>query len=103
VTARTEAIAALQGAIDPAVLGQSVIVEGVAISAVKRTLSQEEAAFFGAPNLAVEGMRLTFDPAALGFELAFGTACTVDGVEYEVRQVDKPAGNRRVTFIRYLS
>lgn len=102
MTTRAEAVAAIRGATAATVLGQNVVVEGVALAAVRHTLSQEEASFFGIPGLTVEGLRLTFDPAALGFELAFGMACTVDGLEYEVRKVESPAGNRRVTFIRYL-
>lgn len=103
MTTRADASAHLKRALATTILGQSVTIEGVALAAVKRTMSQEDASFYGAPGLAVEGVRLTFDPADLGYELAFGMACTVDGVEYEVRKVEQPAGNRRVTFIRYLS
>ncbi|MCB2218001.1 MAG: hypothetical protein KQH59_18215 [Desulfobulbaceae bacterium] len=103
MTTRADAVAALKAATTSTRLGQSVTIESVTLDAVRRTLSQEEVRSYGADGLAVEGIRLTFDPAALGFELAVGMACAVDGVEYEVKQVDKPAGNRRVTFFRYLS
>ncbi len=100
---RADAIADLKRACGATVLGQSVTIESVPLAAVKRTLSQEDAAYFAAPGLRVEGIRLTFAPEDFPHPFVVGMACTVDGIEYEVQRVENPAERRRITFIRYLS
>jgi len=105
---RDQAIADLIGATSSSILGSSVVVDGVTLEAVKKTLPQEEALSFAGGQFAmdgllVEGIRLTVDIALLPYPPMVRGEMVVDGVRFEVKAVSKSGNKCRITLLRYLT
>jgi hypothetical protein len=105
---RDEALADLAGAINPDEIGSNYLIDGVAVDAVRRSLNQEEAQSFAGgrfvgDGLLVEGFRLTVDAAKLVYPPIVGGRINVDGVEFEIKSVNKLGILRRITCLRYLT
>ncbi len=77
---------------DPEVLGSAVVIDGVSYQACKKGLSQDEARDFAAAGLMIEGLRLSIDLTALGWQPSVGSWLNVDGKNYEVNR-SQLAGN----------
>ena len=105
---RAEALADLAGAITPGVMGESHLLDGVAVDAVRRTLTQEEAQVFAGGHFAgdgllFEGCRLTVDSTRLLYQPMAGGRINVDGIDFDIKAVQKIGLLRRITCLRYLS
>jgi hypothetical protein len=82
---RAEALADINAAASsPEVLGSSVVIDSVNYQAVKKGLTREEAQSFSAAGLMVEGIRISIDLTALGWQPSVGSWLNVDGKDYEV-------------------
>lgn len=105
---RDEALADLAGSITPGEMGSSHLLDGKAVDAVRRNLTQEEAqAFAGGQfvgdGLLVEGFRLTVDSTRLLYQPVVGGRINVDGLDFDIKAVQKTGILRRITCLRYLS
>lgn len=102
--ARDNALAQLAAATSAEVMGTTMKIGATEnIAAVRRSLSEEEAASFTADGLKVEGVRLTIDVGVLGYEPYVGGALVVDDVSFTVQRVQRIGANRRITMTRYMS
>lgn len=66
------------------VLGSTVVIDSVSYQAVKGGVTREEAQAFAAAGLMVEGIRISIDLGALGWQPSVGNWLNVDGKDYEV-------------------
>lgn len=98
---RAEALADLTAAGSSSeVLGSPVVIDGAPYTAVKKGLLQEEAQALNVMWKIVEGIRLSIDLAALGYQPAIGSWLTVDGKSYEVNRSQLSGGLLKMTLIR---
>jgi len=81
---RATAIADLLAATSPDILGQSVLINGTPVSAVKKILPQDEAAHWAAEGVRVEAVRVVVSLSALGFTPRERSRIDVDGLDYRV-------------------
>ena len=100
---RDEAIADLAGAINDGEIGSEYLIDGKAVFAVRRSLSQEEMDVFSGGGLLTEGCRITADSTMLEYEPVTGGTIDIDGIVYDIKSVQKSGIKRRITCLRYLS
>jgi hypothetical protein len=82
---RAQALAdILAAASDPEVLGSTLVIDSVSYQAVKGGVTREEAQAFAAAGMMVEGIRISIDLTALGWQPSVGSWLNVDGKDYEV-------------------
>ena len=82
------------------VLGSNVLIDGVGYTAIKRGLTREENQVFAVAGLVVEGIRISIDAAALGWQPTVGSGLNVDGRDYEVRRSHLSGGLLKMTLTR---
>jgi hypothetical protein len=105
---RDEALADLAASISTGEHGSQHLIDGAAVSAVRRSLTTEEAqAFSGsayaADGLLVEGFRMTVEISKLPGVPVVGGTIDVDGVSYDVKSVLRIGIMVRITCARYLA
>lgn len=106
--ARDRALAQLTAATSDDEMGTLMKIGTIDISAVRRSLTVEEAGAFAGgmfadDGLKVEGLRLTVDVDKLGFEPVNGARLMVDDKKYTIGLVQKIGKSRRVTLTRFTS
>jgi len=82
------------------VLGGPVMIDGTEYTAVKGGLSVDERHAFAAAGMSVEGLRISIDVAALGFQPTLGSWLNVDGRDYEVVKARLAGSLLKMTLIR---
>lgn len=100
---RDNAIADILAATSPEVLGQNIVVDGVALSAVVKSLTHEEVTAIGFDGISIQGTRLTLSAATLGFVPVHGQRLDVDGVVWNTLAVIRNGDRLRITLTRYVS
>lgn len=89
---REEAKTDILAAINSGDLGDTVVINSVPLRALQRSLSAEENQQFATAGLAVEGIRLSLDATALGWQPAIGSELEIDGTPYRV-STSRRSGN----------
>lgn len=105
---RDEALADLAASISEGEHGRQHLIDGTVVTAVRRSLTTEEAkAFAGgayaADGLLVEGFRMTVEASLLPSVAVVGGTIDIDGVIYDVKSVLKIGIMLRITCVRYLA
>ena len=97
---RQQALADILAATSDGVLGTGVVIDGKPVQAVRRGLTAEETEMFARAGLSVEGIRLSFDVAALGWQPTVGSGLNVDGRDYRVRRSHLTGSLLKLTLTR---
>ena len=100
---RDDAISDILAATSSDVLGQDIVIDGIPLSAVVKSLTHEEVTAIGFDGVSVQGTRLTLSAAALGSVPVRGQQLDFDGEIWTAQAVVLNGDRLRLTLTRYTS